>query len=273
MPADAAEISAILQAFDPSPTALLDLLRARVDDAMLQEIAECDYGFGVDENLAALRRARDFGEIPPPDWNPMEVLHLTRWIEPDAADCPPNQRGQRGHLSRAFACSLLLRMGAEFGDEYNLSADRDTLVQFVASVLALGPEPADAAARFLAWRIPLFREADWDRLPFELGLLLMLTTYPPAPARQLRPDADQLLSMANWLLTDVARMEEEFQDTAPGESLLQSELYGCLRADTWRRLIRENLLESPWPRSETLQKKLMEIGKLAMGSEPTRKHA
>src|SRR5437763_711732 len=58
---------------------LFDHLRAGVDDARLRRVAENDYGWQADENLAELRAMCATGLVPRPVWQTLEVLQLERW--------------------------------------------------------------------------------------------------------------------------------------------------------------------------------------------------
>lgn len=73
-----------LDCLEPTDRSLLDLLFDRVDDAMLMEIAMCDYGHDIEIHLETLHQIRA-NKIPVPlQWHPGEVLELTRWTEWDS---------------------------------------------------------------------------------------------------------------------------------------------------------------------------------------------
>lgn len=55
---------ALTRAFPPATDALLDLLRARIDDEMLEDISRADYGEDAENHLRVLRGIRDSGRIP-----------------------------------------------------------------------------------------------------------------------------------------------------------------------------------------------------------------
>jgi hypothetical protein len=183
----------VLAQLDPSPSALLDLLRARVDDALLREIAEADYGQDATAHFRALRAIRDQGTVPAPlGWEPEEVLSLVRWSMPS---------DPRGQLKRAFACAALLRAGAEPANrDRNFTAGENmTLAPLLASVLALGGEVPVATLRFLAWRLggpPL--DAD-DRPFFALGALLVAALSEPPLL-----DAGPLVALTEQVMVEEA---------------------------------------------------------------------
>ena len=114
---------------------------------MLQQIARCDYEYGVEENFAALKeiwRTHDApAELP---WFPCEVLELTRWSDSTDRD---------SLIARAFACAVLC--GSQV-----LSKDGemvDSLVQLLDACLSLGLTETELLGRFLtscALQIPSF---------------------------------------------------------------------------------------------------------------------
>ena len=66
----------------PSRDLRLRLLVGPMPGVLLREIANCDFGHGYDENLAALKSICRSAGIPTPlRWNPREVCCLTRWSE------------------------------------------------------------------------------------------------------------------------------------------------------------------------------------------------
>jgi hypothetical protein len=111
----------LIAAFPPSAELLLERARRQVDDAMLLDIAGADYGWMADEMMAELRPIRDKGVMPARmPWMLSEVLALTQFSDPDAPNAPPFEpgpTGRRGHLTRLFACAVLLRAEAELPDE------------------------------------------------------------------------------------------------------------------------------------------------------------
>jgi hypothetical protein len=152
---------ALVAAFPPSADLLLDVARRQVDDEMLREIAEEDYGDHVEEHLAALRPIRDLGIVPAQwEWHPAEVLRLMRWSGAGSA-------GRRGHRMRIFAYAALLRRA----NEEPGVADEATLAQCLVSARVLGEEFNEAAGRFLAWAVPHITLD--DRWLFALGLLIV----------------------------------------------------------------------------------------------------
>jgi hypothetical protein len=123
----------VLAGWPSSPDALFNWLRPRVTDQALTDIATTDYGFHIDEHLAALKDIRDHGQLPWQwEWCPVEVLGLTYASATDP-------------LQRAWSTTLLC-IGPETLQELGALAP-----QLVTACLELGgPAPALAEA-LLAW--------------------------------------------------------------------------------------------------------------------------
>jgi hypothetical protein len=197
----------LIAAFPPSADLLLDLARQQVDDTMLREIANADYGYKADAMLAALRPIRDDGIIPAPmDWPLVEVLQLTRWCDPETPNPPPFEpgpTGRRGHQTRLFACAVLLRAMAKPATDNIDNSEDASLANCLISAQVLGEEMSIAAARFLTWRIPQDPKC-YEPFLFNIALVIL--------AIRLRsgriPDA--VLGMAaEWVLAEEARWRKE----------------------------------------------------------------
>src|SRR5262245_51748088 len=109
---DDSEIVRLVASFNASEMALINVLRPQINRSMLEEIAAADFGDDVEEHLAELERIHRTGENPPVAWHPGEVLDLIRSSQPDDPSWRPGGQGERGHLMRAYCCSILLRMAA-----------------------------------------------------------------------------------------------------------------------------------------------------------------
>lgn len=163
------------------PQSFLGVVAPDVDDAMLHEIAQADYGNDADEHWAALRAIRDDLTVPCPlTWHPGEVLELIRWSEPEDPAWSPGSVGIRGHTMRAFCCAALL-LAASPPCKAEV-AEIDTLARAVESALALGVAYEQACLEFLEWRMrdfPLTEER-----PF-FGLAHLLLTIRTSRAVEL----------------------------------------------------------------------------------------
>lgn len=252
----------LAEAFPPSPDALLDLLRPRVDDGMLREIAQADYGMDEDAHLAALLPIRDSGAIlAPMGWEPKEVLELIRWSQPEDPEWKPGSTGTRGHLMRAFACAALLRAAAEPASLGYFDGENSTLAQLLESALELGGELPEAAARFLAWRTP--RMGAQEERPFFAFGLLVLTVL----LREGRLADGALAEAADWVV------EEEAEDrAAPGACLppnsdgwLLGLTWHDLRSGVWRRLAERLIGEAERMPPGAARERLEEVGLRVLG--------
>lgn len=181
----------VIEAFPPSRLRLLDIIRPSIDDSMLREIAEADYGDRADEHEAALRPIRDHGVLPDRfDWVPGEVLELIRWSEPTDPSWTPGRSGLEGHRMRGFACAALLATEIEQG-----RIEEATLAQCLRSQVELGGHEHRALASFLTYVI--------ERQPTEFpwitagGLLLVVLRLGEEVAAEsvLRP-------LAEWAVED-----------------------------------------------------------------------
>lgn len=222
---------------------LMQALADRVDDGMLREIAEADYGRDVEAHLAALRGIRDSGRVPHPlPWEPREVLELTRWSDPDnPAWCPGDLR-LRAHWMRAFACAALLRAFGGSEDETpgsgpmrassDLEGQNQTLIQLIDSLEVLDTGLDRAAASFLLWLLGRLPDDEPEEHPFfGLGLLwLALRMTPPVE------DAP-LVALMDWISEREdavgGRWRQQLGVGAHGRWLLGNTTY-TQRHDAWR---------------------------------------
>ncbi len=232
----------LLLRLGPSESALLDWLRPRIDDTHLHEIALADYGFNEEEYFQVLKRIYDGQPIPVPlPWVPSEALELTRWSEPDDPDYvspPPNSKGTRGHLIRAFCCAVLLKAGDELETMDYIHAENDTLIQCVASVLHLGREASESALRFLAWRVSRLPEEYEEALFFAMAVLLLY-------AALFQPDQDgsDLSLLCEWVLAEEIRVRTHPHALIKTEEWLLGLTFHKQRHEVWRRLAHEVLID------------------------------
>ena len=216
--------------FEPDQGVLLERLASHVDEGMLREIAEADYGMEANEHYAALRPMRDSGFVPEPGWVPQEVLELIRWSEPDRPDWKPGSQGPRGHWMRAFCCASLLRMTGEKDMGVHVSFN-ETAVGLVASLDALDAPLWAEAGAFLVWFMGRMAESrDCDEEPF-LGVGLLYC----ALHVEAVPDPS-IVDLCRWI---VSREEEEAQrpwGTTDDRGWLHRISPHDLRRGTWKML-------------------------------------
>ncbi|MEB3177756.1 MAG: hypothetical protein VKL59_01735 [Nostocaceae cyanobacterium] len=232
----------ILSRFQPSKTALLDCLRSRVDCSMLREIAESDYDYGVEENFQILQDVRDGENLPVPVGGLLrEVLELIRWSEPDDPSWKPSMRGTRGHLMRAFVCGLLLRAAAEPENAGYIEGENQTIIQLVASAMALGHEVAQAALSFLSWCFPSVSDTNEEK-PFYAMAILLLQVFLSKYDR----DGEDLLITCNWVINEEAKVRSQFLYPYTTSWLLDLTFYTSKR-QTWESITRRVLLQPSVP--------------------------
>jgi len=216
--------------FEPNDGALLQSLASHVDEWMLREIAEADYGMRANEHYAALRPMRDSGFVPEPDWVPQEVLELVRWSEPDQPDWKPGGQGARGHWMRAFCCASLLRMAGEKGMRAHVSFN-ETVAGLVASLDAVNAALWMEAVSFLAWFIDRMAESgDREEEPFVgVGLLYCALHVDAIPDQSIT-------DLCQWI---ISREEAESQGpmgTANDLGWLHRISFHNQRREIWKML-------------------------------------
>jgi hypothetical protein len=196
--------SKLVQAVSPDGDALLRRISRQIDDRLLERIARIDYGMEFDNNLAELRLIRDRGLIKKPlPWPPREVLNLTRWSEP-SSETHTGRIGDigemAGHWARAFCCAALLRAYGDaetrkYEDGYN-----QTLVQLLDSLPHLCMDLIGETLSLLAWL--LLRYDDYTSERVFVGVALLHLAFKSA----MKMDDDDVLSFADWLVADEARI-------------------------------------------------------------------
>jgi hypothetical protein len=136
--------------FEPDRDALFRVLAGHIDDGMLQEIAEADYGYGVEEALASLRPLRAGGDpLLAARPRSSEVLELIRWSRPENPEHKPGSVGDRGHWMRAFSC--LSKHRADGSGALSDYSPNETLGALVDSIETLAEELWPELGRFLSW--------------------------------------------------------------------------------------------------------------------------
>ena len=174
-------------------------------------------------------------------WYPAEVLHLTRWKEPDPTEAASSPQNQRIHTIRAFVCAMLLwsngeylRMNVEPVNSIVEDSENATLVQLLASLPVLGPPSQLAALRFVAWRAQDLSGC-YDDAPFFMCALLTLV---------LRTQADltvaELREIIDALYASEQQTREEMIIRPPnGEAWLLGLTYFDLRHHVWQQIGQE----------------------------------
>ncbi|QNQ08352.1 hypothetical protein [Sphingomonas alpina] len=230
--------------FEPHSGLLLEQLGRLIDESMLREIAEADYGADAEAHHAALRRMRDTGFVPQSnEWEPREVLELIRWSRPDQPEWKPGGYGERGHWMRAFCCASLLRMAGEddMGAHHSFN---ETVAGLVASLDALDAGLWAEAGAFFGWFMDQLAGAgDQGEAPF-VGMAVLHCALRiesiPDPA---------IIALCQWI---IEREEAEAQEPyAPGDGhgWLHRISFHDQHRDIWTKL-GEALAEPGLARSE-----------------------
>jgi hypothetical protein len=242
-----------LNRFNPSERVLCDWLRKRVNDSMLRDIAEADYGMDAEEHFKALVKLRDGEKLPVPlRWVPREVLELIRWSEPDKPSCEPGFRDTRGHLMRAFVCTLLLRAAAEPENIDYITGENQTIIQLVKSAIALGNEATEATLSFLCWCFPL--ASDTCEKPFYAMAILLLQVF----LSKHDKNGEDLLATCDWVINEEAKVRSnDIWGICISNWWLLGLTFYNQRHQAWESLTRKIVLEPSKPHpvkaAETLQ--------------------
>lgn len=217
----------------PSASALLAALARELDDGDLHEIAHADWSRDVRQHQAALSAiARELIMPVPLGFEPREVLELTRWLVPEE-HCAPRDV-YRGHLHRAFCCTVLLRALGDRENQEALFGQNQTLANLIASLRALGRDLDREAAQLLTWLIPRLPEGEPEEHAFHgLGLLWFLL----GPSARVSDEA--LLRVAEWVMVTedayAGRWRERIGYTTPGRWLLDGTGYHLCH-DVWKAI-------------------------------------
>lgn len=190
-----------LEGWESSASALFDWIRSRLPDATLLKIANSDYHMDAQKHLGALRDIVRTGLLPRElDWEPHEVLALSRWATGENVD----------HLERAFCC-VVLCLAPQGGDELETNG-----VILAESCLALGVGASEGAAQLFAWCASSSEEPE-SAVALLLLLLVCASTTPHDP---------RLEGLATTLL--------ERDD--PPVALLAASALSSMRGELWRDL-------------------------------------
>jgi hypothetical protein len=232
-----------LQRLEPTDKPLLTLIFDRVDDSMLVEIANADYGDDVDIYLAAFHQIRAKNISRPMQWHPGEVLELTRWTEWDNLHPPDGAISKRNHWMRLFACTVLIWASLEpenyeYNGEYwnHIDGEDSTIIQFIDSAMNLGEETSLAALQFLGWRMQCqmqraLLDEDFGNCPcYAVAMLLWVSLVGGASSLEHRDP-----EMVGFLIS-VAHCNENFP--------ISREINECQLSQKWRDTI-ERILIAP----------------------------
>lgn len=245
---------------------LLKQVAAHIDDGMLEEIAQADYGMDRDAYLAGLRVLRDELVLLPPDrdarWD-YEVLELVRWSRPDQPEWKPGDVGERGHWMRLFCCVALVLRDVDMPQFNYVGAINDHLGPMLDSIAALDPSLANAAIEFVERSIE--RAADPTDRTFLALAALLLQCLRPQPARE------RVLACAHDL---PSRIEAAWEDVDAAANGADGWLFGLthfdLRHDLWLSLIARYLLDPAAGMPMLVSKELQALGERLLPATASR---
>ncbi len=256
-------IADILSQYKPSETMLLQHLCELVDDSMLKEIAEADYGQNADECFVALSRIKETKKIPTPmDFSLQEVLALTRWSE------PIEPKRKQGHIMRAFASVALLLAATNDADAFAFSiseGQNETMIQLLDSVLVLDIEVQAALGGFIAWLVMQCDEYLEMEAAFFILALLLLSVLSDAIKLQ---EEEDLSRIADWMLDIETSIRKGRGDLhQDNKEWLLGLTYYTQRHWVWKDLTRKMLHKTHTFKDDGLRNKLSNIGERILGDK------
>ncbi|MBY0308486.1 MAG: hypothetical protein K2Q09_07065 [Phycisphaerales bacterium] len=255
----------LLNGFDPDPDAVLEEMCPRITDEDLGQMALADYGYCVDEHLAALRRIHASKRTPyPMAWEPKEVCELERWAGPivydPAATVDLNEEQLAAHRKRGFACAALLRMAYD-DTEGRSMGENQTAAVMIATALVLEHDRGRIVAatrRTLAAIGARHDFADESERPF-LALGVLLCSLAEAHRTQGRAaDGRRLRSLAEGIVEAEQAVRETGRE--PRSDWLLGLTHYSLRHAMWRSLARHLLVEPARPHPKEADEILRLIG-------------
>ncbi len=225
----------VLADIEPNGLALLISLGVKIDDSMLKEIANSDYGIEADEHLLYLKKIRDKQEFTSPlNWHPREVLELTKLGNSTSS----SSTFLREHLMRAFSCTALLYAASlpENDEYFSLYGENDTVAPLLESLKYIDNIIyMEQAAKLIAYRLVSFSEEKEAR-PFLIFALLVLSV-------RLHASATFITNIVNWLIEDEQRVRDAWWSWASCSDDYEPWLLGLtvfdMRHDKWVEMAHE----------------------------------
>jgi hypothetical protein len=238
----------LLDLYPPSRLGLLDHFRGLVDAALLKELSEADYGEDAEAHLAALEAICRDGDVPEVmHFEPLEVLQLTRWSEPEKYHSG-EQELRRAHIARGFACTALLLAAAR--PEYYGDDEDPTVIQLIDSATVLGQPNPELTARFFTWLLGNCPAEDLAHPFYACGLLILTLLHRTGITE---PQAAEL---CEWVIA------EEAEARRLNENFIDSDLWlfglGVIHLhDKWRSYLSRARDAAPFPTVAALANRLL----------------
>jgi hypothetical protein len=156
---------------------------------------------------------------------------------------------------RLFACCELIRLAASYPATF--SGESDTVAQFVASAVALGPAAARGAAGVLAWRFLAHPGQAEDPAFLSLAILLLAAHLERGEER-----GPWLKSLAAWVVEHESHAREMRSVTSGGDEWLMGLTFYSVRDSVWRSLAERILARPETPHPRDADEDLRLIGEL-----------
>lgn len=238
-------IEQLLAPLHPDERALSALFQANIDEDMLREIAEADYGEGADECYPLLQQIVRSGVAASDHFQLREVLNLTRLAPPS---------GMRGSWMQVFTCTALLQLTSQDLESY--LADCENLAPFVSSAIDLGEPVARAAASVLAWRV-LSAPGYGEDSAFLGFAILQLAVH----VERREDRGPWLKQLATWVGEEESRARSLLKGRSTPDWLLGL-THVSLYEGLWRYLARRTLVEPSSPHPREADGALRRLGEL-----------
>ncbi len=253
----------LLEESEPSQYEFLAMISDLLDEDMLQQIAEADYGYEAEYCFSELKKIKEAKTIPSKiEFSLREVLELTRWTEPKTT---------KEHIMRAFSCSCLLILYPilAYPDDENA-----TLATFVESVATFDSKYQKSAFQLVTWRI-LFDYAKSSRENEEEIFIYYPDTFFIYALLQLmilnQDSAARILTIAKWLVEDENSKRKE-QYTVVNQTFLLGLTHDNLRHHTWVTITSQMLTRIEYITDRNVTEKLVEIANSILDTKETKQN-
>ncbi len=205
--------------FPKNKYALLSKLADELDDRMLREIAEADYGYGADKCFEKLKYIQVTKKMPETiDTQLNEVVALSRWTEAITKE---------EHIIRSFCCVfLLIEETMEGTFAHSMGMPKGSIAVLMDSITFLGEDYYELVAQFFNWRI--FHEYqlekdgfDEDMEPYTLDELyidnLFIANWLYCLVLQ-KTEQEKMIPIVDWLLIEGSLFSDIYKLTLPKEN-------------------------------------------------------
>jgi len=164
-----------LKTLSPSEIPLFNMLCDFMDDEMLMNIAQADYGYEADYCFSALKTIiKSKKMLDKTEFQVKEVLSLTSFSR---------SKTQKDHLIRAFSCSCLL-IGNIIDKDFDFGGNNEnSYIQLVESITMLDKKFHQPAIQFLTWYVV----KQSYKSEYQIFTLLLLMLFSKNPEQAVEP--------------------------------------------------------------------------------------